>query len=154
VCYSVAIRTVFLAYFTTYVIEPGYEKPIRSLDKVLKSEKSFGFPERSEILYAYSSDSVDLATLRSAVRCTDYDTCFKWATLYHNISTILHDVKTEQYRRAGKWTDENKRPLFCEREDGLVRNLDFVFLVEKVHPLLEYINYVITQSLSEEFLCK
>jgi hypothetical protein len=62
---------VFLAYFTSYVIEPGYEEPIRSLNQILKSEKSFGFPERSEKLYAYISDSVDLAILRSDVRCPD-----------------------------------------------------------------------------------
>jgi len=35
VCYSVAIRTVFQAYFTTYLIEPGYEEPIRTVEEML-----------------------------------------------------------------------------------------------------------------------
>jgi len=40
VCYSVAISTVFQAYLTTFLIEPGYEEPIRTVEKMLKSEKN------------------------------------------------------------------------------------------------------------------
>jgi hypothetical protein len=143
VCYSVAISTVLQAYLTTYLIEPGYEEPIKTLDEILKSERKFGFTEGCERFYVNSSDPVDIAILKDAARCPDYDTCFKWAAAYHNISTILHDFKTESYSQLGNWTDENNRPLLCELEDGLVRTFDFVFLVNKGHPLLEYINDVV-----------
>jgi hypothetical protein len=39
VCYSVAISTVFQAYLTTFLMEPGYEEPIRNIEQMLKSEK-------------------------------------------------------------------------------------------------------------------
>jgi len=43
VCYSVAISTVFQAYLTTFLIEPGYEEPIKTLEQMLTSELKFGY---------------------------------------------------------------------------------------------------------------
>ena len=43
VCYSVAISTVFQAYLTTFLIEPGYEEPIRTIEEMLKSKKNVRF---------------------------------------------------------------------------------------------------------------
>jgi len=45
VCYSVAISTVFQAYLTIFLIEPGYEEPIRNIEQMLKSERTFGLSE-------------------------------------------------------------------------------------------------------------
>jgi hypothetical protein len=110
---------------------------------MLKCERKFGFTEGCERFYGNSSDPVDTEILKDAARCPDYDTCFKWAAVYHNISTILHDFKTESYSQVGNWTDENNRPLLCEMEGGLIGTFGFVFLVDEGHPLLEYINDVI-----------
>jgi hypothetical protein len=140
VCFSVAINTVFQAYLTSYLVEPGYEEPIKTLDEMLKSERKFGFNEDVEILHAQSSNLVDLSILKDAVRCPDQDTCFKWATVYHNISTILNDFSMVSYRNFRNWTDENNRPLLYELEYGLVGKLDFVFLVNEGHPLLQHMN--------------
>ena len=43
VCYSVAISTVFLAFLTTFLIEPGYEEAIKTVEQMLKSGRKFGF---------------------------------------------------------------------------------------------------------------
>jgi hypothetical protein len=110
---------------------------------MLKSETKFGSTEGCERFYVNSSDPVDIAILKYAAGFADYDTCFKWAAVYYNISTILYDFKTESYSQLGNWTDENNRPLLCELEDGILRTFDFVFLVNEGHPLLEYINDVI-----------
>jgi hypothetical protein len=45
VCYCVAISTVFQAYLTTFLIEQGYEEPIKTAEQMLKSEMTFGFDE-------------------------------------------------------------------------------------------------------------
>jgi hypothetical protein len=42
-CYSVAISTVFQAYLTTFLIEPGYLEPIKTVEEMLNYEKEFGF---------------------------------------------------------------------------------------------------------------
>jgi hypothetical protein len=76
---------------------------------MLKSERKFGFIQGHEIFYANSSKSVYLAILKDAVRCPDQGTCFKWTAMYHNISTILSDLRVVGYRKLRNWTDENNR---------------------------------------------
>jgi hypothetical protein len=73
---------------------------------MLKSERIFGYIKGFEIFYANSSGFVDLVTLKNAVRCPDYDTCFKWATLYHNISIILNDFRMEGYCKLRIWKQQ------------------------------------------------
>jgi len=143
VCYSVAISTVIQAYLTTFLFEPGYEEPIKSVEQMLKSERKFGFPTGYKSFFPKTSEFVDSAIVKDAVDCTNEDTCFVWAAVYHNISTILSDFKTENYRESGNWTDENNRPLLCELEDGVVRTYVHVFLVRKERRLLDLINDVI-----------
>jgi len=131
VCYSVAISTVFQAYFTAYLIEPGYEEPIRTVEQMVQSEGIFGFKQGYEGMFEETSESVDSAILKNAVRCPGLEKCLKWATEYQNFSIILHDMKAEMLREIGKWFDENNRPLLCKLENGFVRRYGFVFLVRK-----------------------
>jgi hypothetical protein len=110
---------------------------------MLNSNRKFGFPQGYEELFPDSSDTIASAILKDAVHCPDEDTCFKWATVYHNISIILDDSFTEYYREFGNWKYENTRPLLCQLEYAVVRNSGFVFLVSNGSHLLELINDVI-----------
>jgi hypothetical protein len=144
VCYSVAISTVFQAYLTTFLIEPGYEEPLKNIDQMLKSERKFGFIEWNMKFFTNATNSVDLAILKNAVRCPDEDTCFMWATVYHNISTLLDDIFVEYFHQQGYWwADEYYRPLLCELEDGVVTTYGNVLVVKNGRFLLELINDVI-----------
>jgi hypothetical protein len=73
------------------------------------------------------------------------DTCFIWAAVYQNFSTILDDTYSENYRESGKWTDENNKPLLCELEDGVVGTIGYVFVVRNGRRLLELINGVMVR---------
>jgi hypothetical protein len=143
VCYSVAISTVFQAYLTTFLIEPGYEEPIKNIDQMLISERKFGFTEWDMPFFTNTSDTVELAILENAVMCPEEDICCAWATAYHNFSTIIHDVIVEYYRQIGYWADKYSRPLLCELEDGVVATSGYAFIVENGRRLLELINDVI-----------
>jgi hypothetical protein len=140
VCYSVAISTVFQAYFTTYLIEPGYKEQIKTLDQMLKSDMGFGFCGTYHLLYNGTSDIFDKAILENAVSFPDKDTCFEWAIAQHNFSTVYDSFYMENFRSMLNWMDENKRPLLCQLEDGDVTTHGYALLLTKGHPLLEYIN--------------
>ena len=143
VCYSVAISTVFQAYLTTFLIEPGYEEPIKTVEQMLNSEKNFGFRDKFKILFPDTSDPVDSAIVKNAVECPDEPTCFTWAAEYHNITTILSDLYMANPYGEKKFTDENNRPLLCELESGVVRRMDFAILFGKRSPFFELINDVL-----------
>ena len=75
VCYSVAISTVFQAYFTAYLIEPGYEEPIRTVEQMVQSERKFGFNQGYEGMFEEISESVESAIFKNSVRCPDEKKC-------------------------------------------------------------------------------
>jgi len=145
VWYSVAISTVFQAYLTTFLILPGYEKPIKTVEQMINSEINFGLYRPYKSLFPDTSDPVDSAVVKDAVECPDEPTCFIWAAVYHNVSTVLNDINIEFYRSKENWTDENNRPVLCELEDGVVRSFDFVISVRKRSPFFEFINDVISR---------
>jgi hypothetical protein len=135
---------VFQAYLTTFLIEPGYEEPIKTVEGMLASDMKFGFQENFEIFFTETSDPTDSTILKNAVRCPDYNTCVEWATHYHNFSTILFDFGKECNNAVEKWTDENNRPLICELQYGGVHTSGVVFVVSQGSPLLEFVNKVIS----------
>jgi len=131
VWYSVAISTVFQAYLTTFLIEPGYKEPIKAVEEMLNSEINFGFTPSYQYLFPDTSETIDSAIIKDAVECPDADTCFILASIYQNISTILKDLRMGTFRGNEKLIDEKNRPLLCELEDGVVRTVDFAISVRK-----------------------
>jgi hypothetical protein len=145
VFYSVAISTVFQAHLTTFLIEPGYVEPIKTVEQMLNYGKGFGFEKWYYNLFSNSSESFNSEILKKAVLCPDECTCFNWAALYHNFSTILDDIPVQTFRAIGKWSDENNKPLLCALEDGVVTAHRYVFLVRNGKNFLELINDVIVR---------
>jgi hypothetical protein len=143
VCYSVAISTVFQAYLTTFLIDTGYEEPIKTIDQMLNSTMKFGFISVYNSFINDPTDTVGRSILKGMVTCPDESTCIKWATTYHNISTLRIDMYKDIWDSYGIATDENKKPLLCDLEDGSFAYFEIVMAVLKGSPLLEHINDVI-----------
>jgi hypothetical protein len=122
---------VFQAYLTTFLIEPGYEEPIKTVGEMLKSEKLFGLVRRYDFLFTNTSNSVHSAIVKDVVQCPDEITCFIWAAVYLNISTVIRVLDMETYRAMGNWIDENNRPFLCELKNGVVRTTHPAILVRK-----------------------
>jgi hypothetical protein len=152
VSYSVAISTVFQAYLTTYLIEPGYEEPIKTVEQMLISDMKFGFIDEYKAFFNNINDSVDSAILNNAVRYLEIGTSLNWAAVYQNMSIIFDNWNIEICRDLGKLTDENMRPLLCELEDGGVGNVELVLLVSRGWPLLELINDIIQHMVESGIL--
>jgi len=101
---------VFQSNFITFRIEPGYWASIKTGEQMLNNENEFGFVEWNVNFFPDSSEPLNSAILKHAVRCHDQNTCFKWAGLYQNFSTILDDIIVQNLREIGKWSNENKIP--------------------------------------------
>jgi hypothetical protein len=136
---------VFQSYLTTFLIEPGYVKPIKTVEQMLNYKKEFGFTERHDAFFFNTSESLNSEILKNAVHCPDEDTCFKWAAEYQNFSTILNDTAVQNYRAIGKWSNENNIPLVCALENGVIRRFGYAFLVRNGRNFLEPINDVIVR---------
>jgi hypothetical protein len=96
---------------------------------MLNYEKEFGFVEWNVHLFSDASEPLNSEILKSAIHCPGKDTCFKWAAVYQNYSTILDDILVEMFCANGEWLSENNLPLLCSLENGVVRTQGFVFFV-------------------------
>jgi hypothetical protein len=143
---------VFQAYLTTFLIEPGYEEPIKTTERMINSERKLGFIDEFEIFFNNVSGSVDSVILEKALRFPDRGTSFIWAAVYQNLSVIFDNLNIEIFRDMGKMTDENNRPLLCELEDGGVGNMELVLLINRGSPLLEFINNIIQRTVESGIL--
>ena len=110
---------------------------------MLKSDKIFGFDKYFKMFFPKTSDPVYSAILRDAVQYPDEPTCFIWAAVYQNISTLTTDFDIEIYRAREIWTDKNNRPLLCEMDGGVVRTVDCAIAVRKGSVLLEFLDDVL-----------
>jgi hypothetical protein len=109
----------------------------------VKLRKGIWFVTWHVNFFSDTSESLNSEILENAVRSPDEDTCFKWAAVYQNFSTILDDMLVEKFRAIGKWSNENNMPLLCALEDGVVRTYGFVFLVRNGRNFLQPINDII-----------
>ena len=114
VCYSVAISTVFQAYLTTFLIEPGYEEPIKTVEQMLTYDMNFGFYDVFSAFFKDVPDSVDSAILNKSLKCPDVGQFFNWAAFYQNMSLVFENLNIEICRDIGKLKDHNYRSLLCE----------------------------------------
>ena len=152
VCYSVAVSTVFQAYLTTFLIELGYEEPIKTVEQMLISDKEFGFVDDFDALFDNVPESVDSDILKNPARSPDLCASLNWAAFYQNMSILFDNLNIEFSRDMGKLTDENKRPLLCELEDAGVACLELVLLVIRGNLLLELINNIIERTVESGIL--
>lgn len=143
VCHSLAMSTVFQAHLTSFLIDTGYEEPIKTVEEMLNAGMRFGFPPSYKIFFNDSTDSVGSAILRKVTLCPDEGICLKWANECRNMSTLRSELTMEYLLSVGSSTDENNRPLLCDLEDGVVVYFQAVMAVLKGNPLLEHINDVI-----------
>ena len=120
--------TVFQLYFTTFLIETGYEEPIKITNKMLKSHIEDGsFDQYKDFFYRFSW----ISSINSSQRI-----CYRSPSL-------LMCRMSNWLRAVGVWTDDNHRFLLCELEDGVAGNTDSFLVINKGSPTRKYINDVI-----------
>jgi len=69
-----------------------YEEPNKNTQQTLKSEINVGFDTVYKLLIIDNSEPVDSAIDKDGLQCPNETACFKWATVYHNIPTILSEL--------------------------------------------------------------
>jgi hypothetical protein len=106
-------------------------EPIETVEEMLNSEINFGFIPEYNLLFPDTSDPLDSALVNGAVECPNEFTCFTWAAIYRNISTILNDLHMEDYRGKENWIDKNNRLLLCELKMVLLEKSTFLFWLKR-----------------------
>jgi hypothetical protein len=89
VSYCYIMSTVFQIFFTSFLVDPGFEKPIQSYDELLTYDLEYGYGSGSGHLYFENySEFIPRETLLHSIMCSDHKECLlkllkdsKFATL-------------------------------------------------------------------------
>ncbi|KAJ9580361.1 hypothetical protein L9F63_003996 [Diploptera punctata] len=135
VWYCFAISTVFQAYFTTYLVEPGYEARFETLDDVYRAGLKYAF---SDIMGALRK-TVDIEEVDVFEKETFADSMegFSGVMFKRKTFTTTTLVYPLHLARLSGFDDESK--VVCYLDESIV-TWAFGALLTKGHPLLQILN--------------
>jgi hypothetical protein len=142
VLYSLVINTVFQTFLTTFLINPGLEHEISTVDELLTSGIQLKIPQTIDSLIP------ELKSSRYARRkiCRNISSCFHRLASERNLAVLSSKYHTE-YNEAVKYMNSDGTSPFCHLQETF--SLQFVtMVVRKGSFLLDKFNGLIS-SLTE-----
>jgi hypothetical protein len=145
VWYCFAMNTVFQAFFISFLVEPGYNKPIETFDELKKSSLSYCLDKISEhghfhiSYYEYQKFDSSRMDLRSLKECLEY-------FFTNDNITLLSSVYYTQFIASLLGLDQNRNKLFCTLDQDEY-SLHTVIYFSQGHPLLHRFNLLLRRSM-------
>jgi len=118
VCYCFAISTVFQAFFTSYLVEPGYGKKFETFDDLLNSSVSYGYNGGIEmILVSKSYDDHRSFPPSRRQDCSDIVECTRRIATNDQTCTISVPLLSQYLASEMGIPDASK--FFCTLEENV-----------------------------------
>ena len=145
--YCLAINTIFQSFLTSFLIEPGLQRQMNSIEDILTSKMKYGYNEWFDIVVRDSADALSKIILQDRMVCNEGNQppCLDWVA-YHNNFSVLCSKSLLDYLLTREYVDRNGKPLICQA-GGVFFPLNYVTYMEKWNPLLNRFNDMITRIL-------
>jgi len=140
VWYSLAINIVFQAFVTSYIINPGFQKQITSVEDLIESGIGYGYYPGIDVLLSNTSDWRFKEIISNRIPCYN-DSCVARTIGRKDFATIS-DTMYIEYVKAYAAHDSYGRSAVCSFNQESKVRLVAMFL-EKGSFLAEHINRVI-----------
>jgi hypothetical protein len=139
VLYSFVLSTVFQTFLTTFLIEPGLEHEISTVDELRESGFELGMPPTMNSILADYIDSHYIPH----TNCTNMSSCFHRLASEGNYA-VLCSKHYAEYNEAHKYMDSDGSLLYCHLQETF--SLQFVTMVlKKGSVLLDKFNGLISR---------
>jgi hypothetical protein len=139
VWYCFAMSTVFQAFFTSFLVDPGYQEQLTSLEELLESGMKFGYRHEYAKFYEESSDWRHKELLARREECSPEHICLRRIRETSDYATLAEEWYVQNFTNG--MTDHS---AFCPLNDA---DYFFVFLsvyAQKGSFLLEFFNRMVT----------
>jgi len=145
--YCLTINIVFQTFLTSFLIEPGFQHQMNSIEAILTSKIKYGYNEWFDVAVRGSDDAISKIILQDRMACNEGNKppCLDWIA-YHNNFSILCSKGLVDYLLTREYVDKNGRPLICQA-GGVFLPLNYVTYMEKWNPLLNRFSDMITRIL-------
>ena len=145
VWYCFAMSTVFQAFFTSYLVEPGYGKKFETFDELLNSSVAYGYNDVLE-LGMTSTPYKEHERFPSSRRqdCNDMKKCMKLIANHSQLCTISGE-SISQYLASEMGIRDSSKYL-CSLEENLGTG-GVISVLRKGSPFLNRLNVLTRRSL-------
>lgn len=151
VCYCYVMNTVFQTFFTSFLVDPGSEKPIQNYDELLASGSDFGYGSGSESLFFENfSEFNRTETLFRSTLCLSFEECFLRILKGYNFATLQVEFLAEYFTTVYL---PRKEYLLCSLND-YYRIIYVVMYLPKESHILTPLNRVACRTVESGLVSK
>jgi hypothetical protein len=143
--YCLAINTVFQTLLTSFLIEPGFQHQINSIEEILASKLKYGYNQWFDVVVRDSADTFSKVILHNRVECGEGNQppCLDWVAYRGNFSLLCSKTLLD-YLLTREYLDRHGKPLICQA-GGLFFPLNYVTYMAKGSPYLNPFDDKITR---------
>jgi hypothetical protein len=135
---------VFQAYLTTFLVDPGLEKSITSVEEVFTSGTKYGFASiYFDRNFNDKTDPRSVEILENRIDCYNMITCGIWTAKYRNISSICTSRFLEYLYYAFESSDKFRGCQACGLKEMPVLVTDLLMALQKGSPFLDRVNEIL-----------
>jgi hypothetical protein len=145
VMYSLAVNTVFQTFVSTFLVDPGLQQQISTVDDILHSGFRYGMPRTFKKFLNYLPKAQADAMINHTEECRKVAHCAKKVAKDGNFVTILATV-TAEYLNTNQTLDKAGAGLLYMLPDTRLWMNFQVFLLPKGSGLLEPFNKLMTAA--------
>jgi hypothetical protein len=149
VWYAVAISTVYQAYFIGFLVNPGFEKGLTTVNDLIQYGIDYGYPVEMDTLIF--SDPLYINILANGKICTPMSKCLQRVIERKDFATISDSFHAEYFRTRLLFHNIHV-PVCTLQEDVSIFRI--TLYMAKGNPLLHRFNEIITRMFEAGFFDK
>ncbi|PNF25900.1 hypothetical protein B7P43_G10647 [Cryptotermes secundus] len=139
VWYCFAMSTVFQTFFTSFLVDPGFQEQLTTLEEILDSGIKFGYRRDFVKFYEESHDWRYKELVVRREECSPEDVCFRRIRETGDFATLAEEWYVQNFTNT-----INDHSSFC-----ILNNNDYFFVFLSVYAqkgsfLLEFFNRIVT----------
>jgi hypothetical protein len=100
ICYCFSMSIIFQTFFTSYLVDPGFDIQIRTLEELLESGLKFGFRSDFEAYYQQSNCGVHQELIHRNEKCDPPSVCVQRIIDTRNYATLGESFGIEKYLKT------------------------------------------------------
>jgi uncharacterized membrane protein YsdA (DUF1294 family) len=143
--YSCAFNIIFQTHYTSFLVDPGKLKQIKSVDELLESELKVSYVHELDYLYRDSNDAKDQRILQRRTYCDDVVICLDQTAIKGDSATIANNLDINYRTRNAH--------LLCRLDDDIFR-FNIAMFMAKGSILLDRVDSIILRLIESGLLHK
>ena len=152
ICFSLFMSTTFQNYYTTFLLNPGFEKQISNVRDILQSGIQFGYSSGTEGSLKYIANEYEYSVMQDRrIVCENHCQCLELMLKDVNFACVSNTYCAElvMQSRVSSYARRN----LCVLPNVIYRIRSTMYL-KKGHPLLNHFNKIIRRMTEAGLISK